>query len=179
MGLLSPLLSGNESVTQAEIDAKQPLAGDRIWCPASMFSMQGGAPTLTGTGGTGSLQGWLLDAATVENVVSTLLVPPWWATLAVDVWWLNAGAGAGAVRLRTVFASHAVGTTVSTTTSDVSATYTAGAQNEIMKATSHVTSVAVDSAVPQRFGILRAGNDAADTLANDILVIGLMLRRLT
>lgn len=41
----------------------------------------------------------------------------------------------------------------------------------------HVTGVTASSTVPYRIGVLRDAANVADTLANDVSFVGLMLRR--
>lgn len=149
---------------------------DRLWLPASRFTIQGGAPTLVGSGGSGAVQGWLLDAASTEHVVTQEFFPEGWTTFDVDIYWLNEGAGTGNVQWRVDILSQAVGSATTSSVTTTSVTQAAGAQDVMTKHT-HVTGLAASATPPHRISALRMGADAADTLANDVLFIGIMLRK--
>lgn len=168
----------DKPVSAAQADAFVALANEQIFIRPSDFNIQTGAPSLTGGAGSGSLPGWLLDSATTEHVTSSLLIPPGWATVACDLWWCNQGAGAGDVRWRTSFFRTPVGSSAQTQIADVSFTATADAPNVITK-TAVIPGGAVNAFDLLRLSILRAGGDVADTLPNDVGMLGILVRRLT
>lgn len=161
----------------AEAKAAATAGGiDLLWFPASSFSGQGGAPTLTGAGGLGATQGWLLDAASQEGVVTTMVPPSTWTTMHVDMWWLNNGAGSGDVRLRFDLVRHDTGSATVTTITNGSQTVTAAAQN-VFTVTRMASNLALVQGSQYRVHPMRVAADAADTLANDILMIGIKMTR--
>lgn len=151
---------------------------DVLWIPAVTFSGQGGAPSLTGAGGAGAVQGWLLDATTQEGVVTTVVLPSTWQTMHVDLWWSNNGAGTGDVRWRFDLVRHDAGSATLTTITNGSQTITAAAQN-VFTVSRMATSLALVNGAQYRVHPIRVAADAADTLANDVLMIGIKLTRVS
>jgi hypothetical protein len=118
---------------------------------------------------------WLLDATTDEGAGIEFTVPQGWSTMSVDAVAANAGTGTGNYRLRLVFGDVAAGDTLSVTaTSGV--TVAAGSQNVVQ-----VTEVLADRPVtPGRTFLLmleRLGGHAEDTVANDIGLLNLVVRK--
>ena len=147
-----------------------------VWVPAASWAAQAAGPTLAGDG---AMPGWALDAAATEGIVCTTEVPASWASFDVDLWWLNAGAGTGDV----VFSfkhriSAAADLASDTAVDDGNVTEVAGAQDIIA-----VTTVASDIATAEdaifNAQLQRLGADAADTLANDVAILGIRLRRVS
>ncbi len=151
---------------------------DMLWLPGSMFSAQSGAPTLTGSGGAGATQGWLLDAAAQEGVCTTMVPPSTWATMHVDMWWLNNGAGAGDVRWRFDLVRHDSGSATLTTITNGSQTLTAAAQN-VFTVSRMASNLPLVQGSQYRVHPIRVAADVADTLANDVLLIGIKMTRVS
>ena len=63
----------------------QQLAGDEIWLPAGSFSVILGSP-VPGVGAP-FVDAYLMDASGDEIVASSVFLPAWWATFAVDLYW--------------------------------------------------------------------------------------------
>jgi hypothetical protein len=137
-----------------------------------------GAPTRDGLISSVYWSVWLLDAATVEGVGAVGLVPASWATVGIDIWWTNAGAGSGNVRWEVFFDDKADAATLATITADHDAAIAAPAQNVLKKS----TVVASHAVVPGELfnvNVRRDAADAADTLANDCALLAVVVRRVT
>lgn len=152
---------------------------DTEWIGASRFYSATGAPTTQSlSGGLVRPLVWNMDAAATEAVASIWEAPTGWATVHVDLYWLNNGAGAGDVFWRLSKAllgdgddgtgGVAVGDTV----------ITAAAQ-EVVKVTRIAADMAVTAGKLLGLQVSRIGGDAADTLGNDAGVIGVLLTRVT
>lgn len=152
-------LAGHETEINALVNAP-------MWVAAQVMQGSSGSPAL---GNVGTYwRAWLLDAAASEVVAATVDIPSWVATVHVDVHWTNAGAGTGDVRMRVASVLGTSGETLLATYNNVEQTVTAPAQN--------VLSVTRFSSLPvaalATLMVARIGANAADTLANDIGVIG-------
>lgn len=151
----------------------------RSWLVASRFlAAASGTPTQTNVGSaTRPIPGWLLDAAAAESVHTSFDIPDSWATVDVDVWWINAGAGAGDVVWRLDWHKFAAGDSAQAVDTSTSlTTSTAGAQN-IIVVTTIASGIAFESTKLNRVEVVRLATDAADTLANDAGFLGVMLRK--
>jgi hypothetical protein len=137
-----------------------------------------GAPTRDGLISSIYWSAWLLDAATVEGVGAVGMVPTSWATVGVDIWWTNAGAGSGNVRWEVFFDDKADAATLATHTADHDAAIAAPSQNVLKKS----VVVASHAVVPgELFNVMvrRDAADGADTLANDAALLAVVVRRVT
>lgn len=142
-------------------------------------------PTGTGSGaafgvlGNSLVPAFSLDGAGASEVLQYGFgVPDHWLTMAVDVHWANDGAGSGDVRFSTDHLCVAAGGDYSAARTTTTLTATAGAQN-IKVVSTIVSSISLSTARAGLIRITRLSADAADTLTNDIAIVGLMLRRLT
>ncbi|WP_416954507.1 hypothetical protein ACNKF0_19685 [Nocardioides sp. T5] len=118
----------------------------------------------------------MLDSAASEIVAATIELPRSWNNYAIDAVWTNVGAWAGNVVLRCDNATRGTGETIATPGSAVPVTAAAGAAGVIMT-TTLIASAPNTTGELLVLGVVRAGADAADTLANDIGLLGLRLRR--
>lgn len=143
---------------------------DKVTLGAADMRAVGGSPSEGTVGGHTS---WLLDASAVEDVSGAVLFPGHWATYDVYVWWYNAGAGSGDVRLFAMKSAYSDGGPPVTGFFG-GVTATAGTQN-LYKRTQLSTGVSVATSGLSNFGVRRLANDAADTLANDIGVLAIEL----
>jgi hypothetical protein len=143
-----------------------------------------GAPQLAATDGTPTLDGliaavywpvWLLDAASQEAVAGSVLLPTAWASIDLDLWWTNAGAGVGNVVFDARANNFGDTETISAPGAGVS-TVAAPAQNVIKKSAVR-SGVSVTAGEILAVIVFRDGANGADTLANDIGIIGINVRR--
>ena len=154
-------------------------AAETIFINAIEMTPTNGGPAM-GTGGTG-LPSFQMDAAVLEGVAVVIgrdRIPAHWRTLAVDIVWANQAASSGDVRWD---ASHnwmadadafAFGTYVNGT--PVAAPTTAAVQ----KTTRVITTSTIQKA-RLIVRVIRNGPDGGDTLANDAMLAGIRLVRVT
>lgn len=146
------------------------------WIPASSFGAVGGSPSLAGILATG--YGWLLDASSIEQVACHPdFLPSDWSIIDVEVWWTNAGAGSGDVRWKAYWNTNGPGSSALSSTS-ASATATAGAQN-IWVETVVLNDLAITGGRPLFLLVERTANDGADTLGNDCVFYGILIRKVS
>ena len=145
--------------------------------PAGAFQSLGG--TTIGTVGGGRRTAWLLDAAVSEFVATAFYVPTYFSKrLKCTIIWTNAGAGAGNV----VYAvSHAVisnGETLNQV--DAGGTpFTLAAPLQDIQVNSIVSpNITVEPGEMLYVRVGRNGGDAADTLANDVAFLEMILEPL-
>ena len=163
MGLLTDLLGdGNATSTS-------------LWVPAGLFQKVAGSPTLdtSRTGGNG-WPAWFLDAASAEAIQVATLAPPEWGAINVSVYWSNGGAGAGDVVFNTAWSHQGAGENISSMTAGTTKTVTAPSQF-ILKVTTMDAGLTLDSTELTSIRLARVAADAADTLANDCVVFGVLL----
>jgi hypothetical protein len=149
----------------------------RLWLPCKEVQVITGSPSF---GNVGSQAGVLLmdGAGATEAGAFTFVVADNWLTMAIDIHWANAGAGAGDVRWTVGHLVAADAGDFSTAATNVSTTVTAAAQN-IKKVSTLATGISLTTARAGTIVLTRTSGDAADTLANDVGVVGISLRRLT
>ncbi len=150
-----------------------------MWLPSNIWKGAVGAPAdsyLPSSPSTDRWQAWLLDAASEEGIVATVSVPTWWQTMDVELWWSNAGAGAGDVVWR-VYSKTAIDAGSMTSSSAATqTTATAPAQN-VMKVTTIASGITVTRDALMMLQIRRVAADGSDTLANDAGVMAVRLKR--
>lgn len=175
--LLARLASGDiVAATPAQANALLGTLTTSIILGPGDFEAVDGSPTRDGLLSSIYWNAWLLDAASAEAIAAGGIIPSGWATVDVDMYWSNAGAGAGNVVWNYRMDTKGDGETMGNIVSDVSATIAAPAQYVVKKSTilsgEAVTAGEWFSAV-----LYRLGADAADTLANDAAVLGFVIRR--
>jgi hypothetical protein len=146
---------------------------DEIDITAAALGPTRGAPSLAAAATFWPV--WLLDAATTEAVSGVIRTPGDWTTVNIVLWWINAGTGAGDVRLRAVTRNEGNGGVLG---ADANAYVTVAAQlqNKLV-ATTLATGIAVDDLKVFLASIERPGADALDTLANDIGVVSILISK--
>lgn len=144
-----------------------------VWVPAAALGGHLGSPTL------GLYESrwwaWLLDGAGAHEGLTCPAVTPDWQTAHVDVYWTNAAGGSGNVRFTHVLDNATPGVTTNATGTSTNTVVAAPSQTLLA-----VTRILTNGAVSGRMWNLRMSRnsgDAADTLANDIAVFGLLLTR--
>jgi hypothetical protein len=146
---------------------------ESVFVPAAELVGVLGSPNI---GSLNRWPAWMLDAASSEILGWASRIPRDWNNLAIDVVWANAGAGSGDVVLRADVGFRTLGQTAATPGAGTPATVTAGAVN-VIATTQLVATVGVTASAFAVIDLVRVGGDAADTLGNDIAVLGLILRR--
>jgi len=170
-----PNMTLSNIVSSDRVDNIENVLQQRVWLSAAQFVSTMGSPTLGSAGG--RYPAWLLDSATKEQVNSSLVTFNGWAQFNVDVYWANPSASTGDVRFTLSCSSTEAGGTVTSGDTNRTQTVTANGQNIL-------TVTRLTTANPFSFSngithlrIQRVGDDAADTLNNDVAFIGMMLTR--
>lgn len=144
--------------------------GSEIQINTLQMQVRVGTPVIGPIGGT-LFQGWLMDGAAAERIQGYFVPPDGWQKCRFELTWVNAGAGAGDVDIYIETHSFEDGADISTAVSELHGVLniTALAQNIV-----ETTSPIEFTIVPGRTYSLNIARDgAADTLANDIGVLGL------
>jgi hypothetical protein len=171
---------GTVTALKAELDAQYaPLAAtNTIVMTANDFLSVTGSPAI-GQLPINRAAGWLFDASTAERVWGITFIPAHWATMTITFVWANASTGAGDVVLRAYWGTGANGTNLNTESvarvTGVTATAVTTAGVVVQSSTSAVTVTnpgGVNFIHPHR-----NASDAADTLANDCVLYGVVLTR--
>lgn len=172
-----PGLDENGRMLLAHLPSSLPAAdATRIWIPAlAFYNGIVGTPAL---GVSNRTVGWLLDSASTEIIGTQVDFPAGWTTYDATVYWANAGAGSGNVGFRCDVAALTAGVATPAGGTGSAKTRTAGLQN-IIVTSSLFSAAATAPDGPANFQVLRLGADAADTLANDCIVIGVLLTKVT
>ena len=149
---------------------------DQLWIPANSMMLSANSPSLSQlNSSTPRTPVWLLDAALTETVSCAAVIPSAWTSTDVELYWANAGAGAGNVRWQIDLSIAAIGGNLVTGGAATALlTAAAGAQNVLVRS-EIATGVAADAGDMLSLRIYRVGGDAADTLANDAGLIGVRL----
>lgn len=147
----------------------------RVWLSAESFPiLSTGTPSLSTTT-TARWPAWFLDAATREGASTSLMLPTTWTSMTVKVYWANGGAGAGSVVWSLIHEQRGAGETLDAAdVTESNVTAAADAQNVVVVTTLR-SGLAVTGTEPIALRLDRVSTDAADTLANDCLMLGVML----
>jgi hypothetical protein len=154
-------------------------AGDVMWLGPNNFSATAGTPT---TGVVERWPVWMLDGATQERISAVMPQLPW-GTIGGEVRWLNPTAAAGNIVLQMTIDSKGYDGIAAQagTSSGVTFTATAGAQNSIRRTylagPDGSYSLGVSSTALTNVQICRVADNASDTLAADIGIIGVLVHR--
>lgn len=152
---------------------------DSVYLPAAMFLPQSGlvAGDLLGTHGSGAHSGWSMAAGAVRHAVTMWTPPSDWAGCSVDLEWLNNGAGSGNVNWNVEVVRNTLGTTgTATAGSTTDGIIAASAQDVPEREATFVSALPLDQSLyTYRISVYR--NTTSDTLANDVLFMGLRLNR--
>lgn len=152
---------------------------------SDLSAAPGTSPSMGSTGyaNYGNGPGWQLDQSTNEGVVGSILLPDYWSTFKVEVWWVNNASSAGDVRL--AFWGKWAGPgespdgamTAVDMSRNIAAVATAG---QIVASqfpdTTNVTNVAGKAMF---FVVFRQADQGADTLANDVGILGVLFTRMS
>jgi len=177
---VSKSITADEWAQASQLSSRyKPLASDVLWISGSAMSATSGSPIVNQVGA-GNF--WarkavmLMDSAALEIVQATVIIPPGWSTANMYLWWTNAGAGSGNVRLAVWDWDISDGNSIDGDDliylDNVAAPAQLVAERTLIAGTRPVTGNALLS-----FQIARVGDDVADTLANDVGVIGFELVR--
>lgn len=179
-------VTGDELAASGPFSSRyKPLASDSVFIPANDLH------ATTGTASMGTL-GNATNAysrAPVRVFVSAGDTITWawaemplgWATFDIYVWWSNAGTGSGNVRFAcnaNAFADNET-TDSDASTSATFSTVVAPARYITKRSKLNGSAIAADSGELLRVLVMRNGSSGADTLTNDIGVVGVELVRVS
>lgn len=170
---VSKKITADELAQMPQLSSRYaPQANDRIFLSAGEFHTRTGSPSqLSIFNGTS----WYLDASTDEAVSTNFITPSWWTTFDVVAYVANTTASSGDVRLGATVSFHAADATITSSEPSTYVTIAAGSTG-VVKLGTLVTGVSVASGM----GVISVRRDAdgvADTLANDIAFMGVLLTR--
>jgi hypothetical protein len=158
-------------------------AGDGWFVPAAAFTPVTATPAPPAVPASGETARLAFDGAATETAATGFTVPNWWATFAVDLYFVNETAGTGNIRwtvgIKTLATTDLVTEAASPSTST---TIASGAQNQVGVVAGAIASV---TNTPFAFGglyelvVSRLGGDALDTHVGDIGLLGAHIKRLT
>lgn len=173
---VSKKITADELAQMPQLSSRYaPTSGATMWVNARDMASWTGTPA-EAKHGPGAWNAWKLDASTDEGVTFMAYIPTWWTTFHMDVYWANDGAGAGDVRWAIYRQAVVAGDTINTVGSSTGITTTADIEDDLV--VSRVLTGITNTGGPAWwFGVARNGDDAADTLANDIGVLGVLLTR--
>lgn len=153
----------------------QPV-GSRVWVPASQFYAVDGAPSLV-LDSASKQQGWSLDPATEESVACSVTWPDAWKRQNAYLYWVtptSVGAGS-AVRWETTHMYTDAGSvTLGAWANPLPVTSTAPATSAFMRQELVWNRNALGR-VPLSVKVKRVAADAADTLATDAVLLGMLI----
>jgi hypothetical protein len=139
----------------------------------------GGSPALgwIGSSNADRTNVYLLDAASIEDVGSQLLLPASWAAFKVTIIWANTTSSTGDVRWTIGYTFAGSGDNSTTQTGSASVTGAAPTTSGPLAYTTVLSSI---TAVPGKLLILRvrrSASDGLDTLAVDAAIVGVSIER--
>ena len=171
-----PIVLGTTGLTFTQFPAASSgsSAPTDLWIPAASFALGSGSPSLAPYTSV-FWMAWLFDAASEEGIATTAYIPTGWSTLDIDLWWTNAGAGSGDVRWDPRTNNFGDTETISSPAGSQS-NVTAPAQN-VMKVSTVRSGVTCTAGELSAIYLGREAANVADTLANDVAVFGIRLRK--
>jgi hypothetical protein len=149
-----------------------------LWLPAGVFTAGAGSPALAAQGANTRYRAWALDAATLESVITELVMPSDYVAGAITakVHWTNLGAGSGNVYWVVAAKNQAAASNLDSTTYTSGNDIVAAPAQDVLKTTTSAlafTPSAADALVVVR--VTRLASDGNDTLANDAGFLGISL----
>lgn len=118
------------------------------------------------------IEGWQLDSGLNETLRASWFPRTGHSTYSVYIWWGNVGAGSGDVQFRLAYYSRGDGEDATAGETTVDTTLTAGAQNVLERSQLGAGGFTVTAGELHNLRVTRLGSDAADTLGNDVVVVG-------
>lgn len=176
---------------------KQPVANQRpprgapvnhLWIPAKQFDIVAGTPAY-GWMADVEAHTWAFDPATIEEVATTVLIPPSWTKTVWRLFWHNPGnTGQCQWILRTGRLSSWLGTvnggsSTLTAIGNIQATGTGATPVRVQQMYNGRDSAAifegrgVDAGFPAKVKVTRQATDSGDSSPADAHLIGLMIER--
>lgn len=175
-GILTLYLNNAGSAVSQNITLLAGDSFDTIWVPAIQMSQlfNDGA---TFSVATSRLPVWLLDAETVSYLGFPIRFPAHWSTFTCDFVYINTSSSSGDVSLSAVIDEWAIGATINTTPTGAAIVDTPSSTAWISNIATLSGSLNCDPAKYCSVRISRNATSGSDTLANDIGIIGINLRK--
>lgn len=153
-----------------------PFVNESFWVPSASMATSVGAPVREAIGG--GVPVTTLRKGYTDGIGAHVLIPDGWGRARVDVLWASQAGGTGNVVFTSNMASHVGGGSLDDWPAQVSTLgpVAAGAANAIISST--LTSSVTVTPGPAFINLTRRGADAADTLAGNVLALGLRITRL-
>lgn len=147
-----------------------------MWVPARAFRASVGTPA-EGLVASSSQNVFLFDPTTAETAVAMLALPSSWTSINIDLYWTRTGTALDPVVWRVDRKNLAVGAALAGSTVGPNVTSTPDvATATVLFAVRTNTALSVTPPLA-RLHISRVADDAADTLAVDAAVLGLMISK--
>lgn len=164
-------------VTDAGTNTVHPLQ-QTVWVPATAFAASSGSPTLSRVGS--RYPAWLMHSAVDNQLNASAMIPPDWRRFDIELVWANNSALTGNIKWSITWQAHVAGDDLTTgdasTGSQIVAASAQNIQAKTVMSTGR-TATSYGNAV-YNFRVLRNGADTTnDTLAGDVGLVGLRLRR--
>lgn len=177
---VSKKITADELAQMPQLSSRYAARADEfVWLGAGDFELGYASPSrsrLTNSG----YPGWLLDASSIEGIIASARLPTHYSTFHVDLYWTNAGAGAGDAYIR--FGVSMTGDGESLNNYSGKGFTSFGAVTAPAQWVLEVTRLTASAGTNQSgeiFGIYidRLADDAADTLGNDIAIVGVLITK--
>lgn len=175
-GILTLYLNSTGSAVSQSITLLAGDAFDTLWIPAVQMSelFNNGA---TFSIATSRLPVWLLDPDTISYLGFPIRFPAHWTAFTCDFVYVNTTASSGDVSLGVNIDEWAIGETINTSPSGASITDTPSSTAWISNIATISGSISVDPTKYCSVRISRNATSGADTLTNDIGLIGVNFRK--
>lgn len=155
------------------------LALSQIWIPATQFVASAAGPALEIVDAIH--HGFLLDSSAAENVSAAFIAPPKWSLVDLFYYTYNATSGDGGVVLGYYMEDLVTGSSLTSETptpvADITITCDGSEDEDDLLITTGATNIPV---TPGGYNALKIGRlpaNAADTLAADYGLLGVLLKR--
>lgn len=174
---LVPIADSGESVGVKWGDAESLI---KRWLNADDFHATSGAPGLTnytpaGAGATTAITAWAFDDGSIEQIGTSIVIPAGITAVTFDVYWAMLNAAAGDVVFRFMTQAIAIGESNSNTAGIENDTVAVPGTTLELKVTTYTPSTTIAAGDLVGLGFGRAGDDEADTAANDMYIAGVLV----
>lgn len=142
----------------------------------SLESMSG-SPAIGAVGG-GRRNAWLMDASTDEVIGVEFFMPAEWKRIKISIYWVNAGAGSGNAAFSYNLGQYGVGSSLNVADTQNSFVHTfASAAQDVLSISKIPDQHNITAGEMTWLRIKRDGTNVADTLPNDLGIIGVRIDR--
>jgi hypothetical protein len=171
------LNDGTLTITDLGTGTVQPLQ-QTIFITAQDMQASIGSPTLSRAGS--RYPAWLMHSAVNNQVNGSCVIPPDWRRFDLEILWANNSADTGNVEWQCTYQQHTAGDDLTTGDASTGNVIVAASGQNILVKTALKTAITASTYGYNllNFRVLRPGADTGnDTLAGDVALIGVRLRR--